>query len=138
MKRLFFILTLFAFFGITNGQDLVRNTGVQTYEYGDTLVKDSTYNNVYYVSTFVDNLRLQMESDTLKTGYIKVNAIVSGSLDYSNWYNIDTLSVAGSGASANGTLLTSNVFYNYIKVTVKAIDSTQYVTSKYYLLIDKE
>lgn len=129
---------MFALMITVNAQTTVKTPQVVNYTYSDTLAKDETFNNTYYVKAFADNLRLQVSADTLTTGYIKVQTIIAGSLDNSNWTNIDTLVVAGSGASAYGVKLSQNTFYNYLKVTVKAIDSTQYVEPKYYLLIDQK
>lgn len=136
MKKLILFCLLMVAMVATQAQ-VKLSEGVKSYHYSDSLKKNATITQYYYIPDFCENYRLQTDCDTLSAGYIKVSTIVYGSLDYSNWVSIDTLVTAGSGASATGNALNTNIYYNYLKVVSKAVDSTQYVDYKYKLLIDK-
>jgi hypothetical protein len=64
------------------------------------------------------------------------------SANNSDWYSVagDTVSVAATTASGHKITtgsLNTNVYANYLKVTITAIDSTQNTKLRYYLLLDK-
>lgn len=138
MKKLeFLIIALFVLTLSVNAQTLIKAPTTVAYAHADTVKKNTTFSKTYFVQNTRDILRLQVNVDTLKAGYLKVQSIISGSLDHKNWTDIDTLVVKSEGAKHFGVKLSQNAYYNYLRVTVKAIDSTQFVRVKYYLLIDK-
>lgn len=139
MKRLVSILVLMiAFVVVGNSQTInIKSNTVKDYVYSDTLKKNVELNQIYSISNFVKNMRLTLDADTLKDGYIKATVKVYGSLDKSNWTQIGyTLSLASATATATKDTLFKDSYYQYIKVYTKAIDSTQYVSFKYKLLFD--
>lgn len=139
MKRLVSILVLMiAFVVVGNSQTInIKSNTVKDYVYSDTLKKNVELNQIYSISNFVKNMRLTLDADTLKDGYIKATVKVYGSLDKSNWTQIgSTLSLASATATATKDTLFKDSYYQYIKVYTKAIDSTQYVRFKYKLLFD--
>jgi len=139
MKKLFLTTVIIVLTTmVLSAQELIKTDGVVNYTYGDTLYKDSSFNKVYYVSNFAKTLSLQLDADTLKTGYIKVKGYVYKSLDNSNWSLIDSVSTSGNGFRASNYKLLQNFYGNYVKINVTAIDSTQYVNANFHLLIDKE
>ena len=133
------------------------------YAYSDTLEKDDTISQYYYIKDYCQDLRIQVNMDTLAAGYLKANTVVYGSLDYSNWSALtgditgtalsatfaadstitgtntysgtSTISTAGT-TSATSTTLFKDVYYKYIKVTTIAIDSTQYGDFDYRILFN--
>lgn len=139
MKKLISILVLMlAFVVLGNSQTInIKSNTVKDYIYSDTLKKNVELNQIYSISNFVKNMRLTLDADTLKDGYIKATVKVYGSLDKSNWTQIGyTLSLASATATATKDTLFKDSYYQYIKVYTKAIDSTQYVSFKYKLLFD--
>jgi hypothetical protein len=115
----------------------VTRGGVQAYNYPDTLKKDGTKSVTYFVANIAKNLRLQTRADSLSGATIAVENRVFGSLDNQNWVLILKDTTAGNN-SATSTMLLQNVYYNYVKVTVKGITSAQNVRYSYKLLIDKD
>ncbi|MFA7362098.1 MAG: hypothetical protein WC139_13780 [Candidatus Kapaibacterium sp.] len=145
MKKLIFLI---AFIGLISlnlqAQISVTADKVVHYIYGDTLIKDATFNNTYYVKDFAVNARLTLVIDTmhLATDLPKVRAIVTRSVNNSDFYSVAGDTVTASATAASGhkiatSGLLSDIYANYLKVTVKAIDSTQNTKVGYYLLIDK-
>lgn len=139
MKKLIFIILLFVPF-LMMAQTLTSPKAITTdqdyyYLYGDTLEKDAAISQYYYVKDFCQDIRIQSQVDTLAAGYLKIRTIVYGSLDYSNWYTLDTLDIAGQ-TSATGSLLEKDVYSKYLKLTTTAIDSTQYGEFKYRILFN--
>jgi len=122
----------------------VTADGVKFFLFGDTLIKNATFNNTYFVKDFAVNARLTLVIDTmhLATDLPKVQAIITRSVNNSDYYSVagDTVTALATTASghkmAKSALLT-DIYENYLKVTVKAIDSTQNTKVKYYLLLDK-
>lgn len=141
MKKLFIILTsLVLFMGVSQAQTVINSDGVYYYSYTDTLsaTGDSLYESrVYYVDDFVENIRLQVNADSLQAGYTKLECVLLGSLDNSNWFSVgDTINLAANGADSDKASYTS-VYYNYIKPKIRAVDSTQYTDFSWRILIDK-
>jgi hypothetical protein len=145
MKKLIVFLSLFAFIAIgINAQTVVTSDKVIHYTYGDTLIKDATFYNTYYVKPYALNARLTLEIDTMASAvqHPKVNAILSRSVNNLDWYSVagDTVVAASTIASGHKIAtsgLIGDIYAPYLKVTVKAIDSTQNSKVKYYLLIQK-
>ncbi len=183
MKKLLFLLLFLVPF-LVNAQTLASPKAITAdkeyyYLYGDTLEKNAVISQYYYVSDFCQDIRIQLDLDTLEAGYLKVNTVVYGSVDYVNWNtltgnvtgqlftrsaatgavsldfaadstitgtyvpvnytstNVGTSTIATAGAtSAASSTLYKDVFYNYIKVTSTAIDSTQYGQFKYRILFN--
>ena len=138
MKRLLSILILMiAFVTVSTAQTKVTNNVVKSFTYSDSLEKDVVLTHNYAIANFAKTVRIQFDEDTLATGYIKIIAMLYGSLDYQNWTLLgDTLNIASATASATKDSLYKDVYYNYIRVYQKAIDSTQFVSHKYKLLFE--
>ena len=148
MKKFIIFLGLVLLVNFANAQSYAVKTissdQVVFFLFGDTLIKDATFNSTYYVPSFVEHARLTLQIDTMAsaTDKGKVRAILGRSVN-----NVDYYSVAGDTITASATLasghkiatsnLWSDIYENYLKVTVKAVDSTQNTKVRYYLLIDK-
>ena len=139
MKKIFLIFSLVFFVGIISAQTTVRSDKVVNYEYTDTLTKDDVVNVDYYVPSFPATIKVQAQCDSLATsasGYSKVNVLVYGSLDYSNWYLLgDTIELAGIGADSD-TLTYSDNYWNHYRVKTWALDTVQNSTFDLQILFD--
>lgn len=133
------IASLILLIGVSQAQTVVKSDVVKYYNYTDTLsaTGDSVYQGTtYYVADFVNTLKFQVSADSLEAGYTKLECVLLGSLDNSNYYSLgDTINLAANGADVDLATYTS-VLYNYIRPKIRAIDSTQYSTFSWYLLID--
>ena len=140
MKKIFLILiSLILFIGVSQAQTTVDADGVYYYNYTDTLsaTGDSLYEGtVYYVDDFAENIMWQINADSLQAGYTKLECVLLGSLDNTNWFSLGTINLAANGADSDKASYT-NVFYNYIKPKIRAVDSTQYTDFSWRILIDK-
>ena len=145
MKKLIVFISLFAFIAIgINAQTVVTSDKVIHYTYGDTLIKDATFNNTYYVKPYALNARLTLEIDTMALGTDtpKVVAILARSVNNVDWYSVAGDTVTATATTASGhkiatSGLIGDIYAPYLKVTVTAIDSTQNAKVQYYLLIQK-
>jgi hypothetical protein len=136
MKKLFILLVFLGFALIANSQTLVKSDQVISYTYADSLEKNDVVTLNYYVKDFLINARVTVVTDSIISGYTKTRTITYGSIDYSNWVNLDTISTAGlNGGTA--TNLRTSVYYPYYRVKTTAIDSTQSTRLKVYILFDK-
>ena len=139
MKKIFLIFSLVFFVGIISAQTTVRSDKVVNYEYTDTLTKDDVVNVDYYVPSFPATIKVQAQCDSLATsasGYSRVNVLVYGSLDYSNWYLLgDTIELAGIGADSD-TLTYSDNYWNHYRVKTWALDTVQNSTFDLQILFD--
>ena len=147
MKKIMTILfSLILFMGVsfqTEAQTLVKSDQVIHYTYDDTLIKDATFNVTYYIKDFAENARIQVVTDTMASASdtVSIQTIVSRSMNNVDFHSgvgdtILNLAVDSSGHKSSTALLQS-IYANYLKVTVKAIDSTQNAKVQYYLLFDK-
>lgn len=119
MKKLILLL-VFLVPLLVNAQTLASPKAITAdkdyyYLYGDTLEKDAAISQYYYVSDYCQDLRLQLDLDTLAEGYIKVNTVVYGSMDYANWVTLT--------GNITGQLLTASAATGAISTTFAA-DST--------------
>lgn len=123
----------------SQGTYTVTASGVKSYMYGDTLKKNTEVSVTYGITTFAKNVRYLADIDTLATGYIKGTAKVYGSLDNQNWTQLGSnLALGSATATATKDTLFKDVYYRYIKVYVKGIDSTQYGRYSHKILIEME
>lgn len=145
MKKIIILIGLFAFIVVgINAQSLVNSDRVIHYTYDDTLIKDATFSNSYYIKNYAVNARLTLQVDTMSTAaqHPKARAILLRSVNHVDWYSIEGDTVVAASTLASGhkiatSALISNIYEPYLKVTVTAIDSTQNSKVKYYLLIQK-
>lgn len=137
MKKL--ILLLFVAMLSLNlaAQDLTASrTGIYIKLGGikDTLsLNDSVIYSVF-VPSYCESFKLQVSQDTV-SGTAKTRSIIQSSLDYSNWTEVDTVDVTGVNYGIGEYL---NPRTQYVRIITKAIDNTQVVIPKYYMLINKK
>jgi len=151
MKKLIIFLGFIALMAVTfqvNAQSYpvkaITADQVVYFPFTDTLIKDATFNNTYFVKDFAVNARLTLVTDTMTTAtdFVKVRAIIGRSANNVDYYSVagDTVTALATTASghkmAKSGVLTS-IYEPYVKITVKAIDSTQNAKVKFYLLLDK-
>lgn len=129
---------------VTNALKTINSDQVVNYVKQTDLNRNEYVVNTYYVPGFIKNARLTVQTDTVSaaTDLPKVRAIVMRSPNNSDWYSVagDTVTVTATtslGHAVGRTALLSNVYENYLKVTVTAIDSVQNTKLRTYLLIDK-
>lgn len=122
----------------------IKTDYVVNYLYGDTLIKNASFSNVYYVKDFVKNARLTLVIDTMASAaqHPKVRSVLLRSANAVDYYSVagDTVTATSSLASGHKiatSSLISNIYEPYVKVTTTAIDSTQNSKVKYILVIDK-
>lgn len=135
------LFSLILFIGVSfqaEAQTAVKYDQVISYSYTDTLTKDDVYTStIYYIKDFAENLRFQVQGDSISDGYTKLSSVVYGSLDNSNWTAMGSAVVlSATGADSDGAVYT-NQFYDYVKIVITAIDSVQNSDFDWNLLIDK-
>ena len=141
MKR---ILVVFAFLAIGLGlsaQTLVKEDKVVTFTHADTLKKtvDSVFSVTFYGKDFFVNMHLQINADSAAgtaSGYTKLEATVEGSLDHSSWTAFDdTITLSALGADSDEQLY-SGIYWDYLRVKVRSLDSVQNTLLDYNILFD--
>lgn len=129
MKKLIFIILLFVPF-LMMAQTLTSPKAITTdqdyyYLYGDTLEKDATISQYYYVKDYCQDLRIEIDLDTIAAGYLKTETLVYGSLNNSDWHLLT--------GNVTGQLFTASAATGAISTTFAADSTTTgtYATVNY-------
>lgn len=121
MKKLFLILVTLVFcLGIVDAQTAIKQDEVRSYTTDTMLISGESVNVDYYGKDFFENTNVQVLADTATgtgTGDVVLTVTTSGSLDYSTFFPLDTITISGSDreTGASGKVET---YYDYLRYSI--------------------
>lgn len=139
MKKIFGIIALLAFiFTSVNAQ--VNLTKSAAYNFAgtaaDTIKKDTYKYYTYTASPLVKQVTIQATSTRLTGNYTKAYVVIEKSFDGVKYFGVDSVLLAGTGATIKGKIDIKSVYANQIRIKAYGIDSTQKNKVKIYTLND--
>jgi hypothetical protein len=140
MKKLIVLFSIMIFALSLNAQTLIDKDQVVN-KYGataDTLNKDDSVTDTYYIKPFAENMNLFWDVDSVDGTSPKVILGFFGSYDNSEWIEIDETTITVTSGDTTFVQTSTTYLYPYIKVEIKAVDSVQTARYKYNLVIDKK